>query len=300
MKRSNPLFVDSTRTQGEDIATQIELNHIAPYLGEEIYVKVTDKAGAEQVSVLERRNDHQAVGFVLLKHQQEITFQFFVARSGKPVFMSNPRSTRATYLIADNWEPVPVDESLCAFLKGDDISRDFFGPPMEEDKDETPVSELVAQPEATIPPEPQNEPAAMIEEAAPPAMAVETLSEPNQVGNEAVPEPVAEFCEIPVRTLPALESAAPQTEVQNIQEKKTAEPAEVILKLGASASPLLLEKISEFAASLPEFTPAQPPEIKPEEIPVTEVSLPEALGGFSEPLPEDLSKHTDFSPDPII
>lgn len=112
MKNSNPLFVDSTRMNGDSIATQVELNCIAPYLGEAVFIKVIDRLGLEQLIELERRSDTQVGGCVLLKHMQEITYQFVVARNGRPLFMSVPKTIRASYLLEEEWKPVHASDDV--------------------------------------------------------------------------------------------------------------------------------------------------------------------------------------------
>ena len=111
MKKSNPLFVDTTKFNGDALFTQIELNEIPVYVGEEVTLKVTDKAGVEQAVTLERKVDYQCVGQVFLTYRQEVTYHFEVSRNGQVLYESEPKKIEASYLIQDVWKPLPLKES---------------------------------------------------------------------------------------------------------------------------------------------------------------------------------------------
>lgn len=137
MKKHNPLFNDSTKSSGDSISTQVELSGIFQHIGEEVYVRVTDKAGNEQTAKLERKNSTQVVGYVFLRHQMEITYQFFMTRNGRPVFMTKEKTIKSSYLLEDKWEPITADDSLNYFINEEEVDQE------EVAEDATQVDELV-------------------------------------------------------------------------------------------------------------------------------------------------------------
>lgn len=107
MAKSNPLFVDSTKLQGDAIGSQFELTKVLIYDDEALAVIVTNHLGSSQ-RVLMKFNEN--VGHyearALLNHQKSITYQFVIERSGRRILQSAPKQTRAQYAILEEWEPL--------------------------------------------------------------------------------------------------------------------------------------------------------------------------------------------------
>src|SRR5471030_3013744 len=101
MKKSNPLFADTTKFNGDALFTQVELNNIPRYMGETVSISVTDKSGAPQTAQLERSSDTQCTGQVFLTFRQEVTYSFSVSRNRKMVFKTEPKTIEASYLIQE-------------------------------------------------------------------------------------------------------------------------------------------------------------------------------------------------------
>ena len=112
MKKANPLFVDTTKFNGDSLFTQVELNGIPPYVGEVVSIKVFDKAGVEHIVELERQSETQCTGQVFLTYRQEISYIFLVSRNGEPLFLTEPKACIASYLIQDVWKPISLHPEL--------------------------------------------------------------------------------------------------------------------------------------------------------------------------------------------
>jgi hypothetical protein len=126
MRKSNPLFVDTTRFNGDALFTQVELNNIPEYVGANVFIRVIDKSGTEQIVKLGRTSQTQCTGKVFLTYRQEISYSFFVSRGDEPLFKSQMKTAEASYLIQATWHPIslkpdfdrdaeePVGESIIA------------------------------------------------------------------------------------------------------------------------------------------------------------------------------------------
>ncbi|MCB0384022.1 MAG: hypothetical protein KDD43_01415 [Bdellovibrionales bacterium] len=106
MRGSNPLFVDSTKFSGDGIRTQFELSGILPYEGEKVFAKVTNREGHDQIVPLHGNEAGLFFGSIYLKHQEEITYQFYVKADDEVVFESKAVKGRASYLVIAEWDPV--------------------------------------------------------------------------------------------------------------------------------------------------------------------------------------------------
>jgi hypothetical protein len=108
MKKSNPLFVDTTKFNGDALFTQVELNEIPDYVGAEVSIHVVDKNGNEQTMLLERVSQSQCAGKVFLTYRQEISYTFIVTRNEEAIFSSKTKTTEASYLIQETWHPISL------------------------------------------------------------------------------------------------------------------------------------------------------------------------------------------------
>lgn len=105
VRKLNPLFVDSTKFQGDSIPTQVELSGILLYPEEIVVMTIQDSVGTKQTVTLAEHEGNTCNGRVWLKHQQEITYRYDVQKRGQVLFSSRPQTIRASYAIMDAWNP---------------------------------------------------------------------------------------------------------------------------------------------------------------------------------------------------
>lgn len=106
MKKTNPLFVDSTKFQGDIIPCRIELSRVFLYPDEVMILRITDRKGNEDDSIMQAE-DGALVTRVRLRHQEELEFQFFVRHKEQILFASEKKRFLGTYLFSESWEPMP-------------------------------------------------------------------------------------------------------------------------------------------------------------------------------------------------
>lgn len=106
MSRTNPLFVDSTKLHGETITTQIELDGVLLRDGEKVFAKVETRTGEVNVLPLSPVNERLYSGGTWLKHQEEITLQFFISHNQVVILSSKPKRVRVSYVICESWQPL--------------------------------------------------------------------------------------------------------------------------------------------------------------------------------------------------
>lgn len=109
MAKSNPLFVDSTKFQGDLIVTHIELKDVMIYEGEVLTVIVTNHQGITrnmEMSVVEGRSFEARIH---LNHQTAFTYQFVIDKGESRLFQSLVFNGRASYSVVQKWAPVLED-----------------------------------------------------------------------------------------------------------------------------------------------------------------------------------------------
>lgn len=106
MGKANPLFVDSTKLQGDCIGTQFELNNILVYDDEVLAVLVRNHQDKTVRKIMEYSDGSTFEARVLLSHQKPITYQFVVEKDGKVTYQSEAYSGRAQYAIISDWQPL--------------------------------------------------------------------------------------------------------------------------------------------------------------------------------------------------
>lgn len=114
MRGSNPLFVDSTKFSGDGIRTQFELSGVLPYEDEKVFAKVTNRDGHSQLVPLHPNAEGLFLGSIYLKHQEEITYHFYIKADDLEVYKSPEKRERAGYMIVSEWEPVEGQETFKA------------------------------------------------------------------------------------------------------------------------------------------------------------------------------------------
>ena len=109
MTKMNPLFVDSTKFQGDLIATQFELKNLVVYDTEALYVVVTNEKGIAMRMQMKPMEKDGYEARVHLNLQTPITYQFIIESEGKRILQSVPEKTRVQYAIVEDWRPVLAD-----------------------------------------------------------------------------------------------------------------------------------------------------------------------------------------------
>lgn len=106
MTKANPLFIDSTKTRGELISSQIELRNVQVFDDEQLFVLVMNNKGITtrtQMKVLDYRSYEARMH---LNHQTHVTYQFLIEKDSKVLFLSQQHVARAQYAIVEKWEPL--------------------------------------------------------------------------------------------------------------------------------------------------------------------------------------------------
>lgn len=105
MTKNNPLFVDSTKIQGDTICTQIELKRVLLYDGETAHLRVEEPDGQVQVIDLESDENFSCRNRIWLHHQDKITYQFYIQKEGKTILSGEEQLTKASYFLSELWDP---------------------------------------------------------------------------------------------------------------------------------------------------------------------------------------------------
>ncbi|MDC0980141.1 hypothetical protein OAQ84_00250 [Bdellovibrionales bacterium] len=106
MSRSNPLFVDSTKSNGDGVGTQIELTGLVLREDERASCLLTDSKGRERYILLKDEGEGRFSGQTWLNHQEEITLRFIVEGEGGGSVIESPLIKReASYALVEAWSP---------------------------------------------------------------------------------------------------------------------------------------------------------------------------------------------------
>lgn len=118
MSKTNPLFVDSTKFQGEQVSTQVELRKVLLYDDESLFVVVTNHLGFTlRTAMRPVENSFTYEARVHLNHQTPIRYRFVIEKNGRKALHSTVYKGRAQYAIIMEWdpalkEPLEADENL--------------------------------------------------------------------------------------------------------------------------------------------------------------------------------------------
>lgn len=112
MAKMNPLFVDSTRLQGDVIGTHVELSNIILFDDENLYLVLIQEDGqevyysmqAEESNTSDLPTVYQA--HLQLKHQSEMKAYFGIEKNGELLLRSNCEDKTAVYLWTETWTPI--------------------------------------------------------------------------------------------------------------------------------------------------------------------------------------------------
>ncbi len=102
--RENPLFVDSTKTRGDNINACFELKNLVIRENERIILKIVEDPQNRQHEIQMRSKDELWMTRVFLQHKNKIKFQFVVINETKTVVCSPIYDNLVNYLIETDWE----------------------------------------------------------------------------------------------------------------------------------------------------------------------------------------------------
>lgn len=109
MAKVNPLFTDSTLLQGDSIGTQIELNDIMTFDGENLYFVIVKPDGQETYMPMEKVEETGFFEvFVRLVHQKPVSFYFGIEKDGELLLKTETQQRIARYALIENWEPIQI------------------------------------------------------------------------------------------------------------------------------------------------------------------------------------------------
>ncbi len=108
----NPLFQDSTISNGTNIRTQFELKKVSMKDNERLFLSLIDRGEKKYIELkcIDLKTGTYACS-VWLKHKQEIGYQFFIKDEHKILSASEPQKGIAMYTLLETWNPVS-DQSV--------------------------------------------------------------------------------------------------------------------------------------------------------------------------------------------
>ncbi len=114
--KSNPLFHDSTVTQGANVQTQFELTGITLKVGQVVCLKLIV---GDEVRFIEMAKKGEAVFHTSawIEHRKRISYQFFIQTGGDLVQASEIKNSLALHTVSELWNPVSGEEWKKAFQK---------------------------------------------------------------------------------------------------------------------------------------------------------------------------------------
>lgn len=110
--KQNPLFIDSTKIQGDSIKVQFELKNLLLYDGETLHLKLYE---APQKQLHERQMEYEDKFWttkIFLRHKNQILFQYFIKKGDRVLFQSPVHQQLSCYVVESLWEPDFQESSL--------------------------------------------------------------------------------------------------------------------------------------------------------------------------------------------
>jgi hypothetical protein len=103
--RENPLFIDSTKSRGDNIHVHFELNDVFLYEEEILLLKIVDEVQKRHHEI-ELKN-HQGIysAKVFLPHMNRIKYQYVVLKNSQVKFFSVVYEGIVNYVFEDSWRP---------------------------------------------------------------------------------------------------------------------------------------------------------------------------------------------------
>ncbi len=122
--KSNPLFHDSTVTQGANIQTQFELTGVELKDRQVLCLKLIVGGDVRCIEMsLKKEGVFHTSAWI--EHRKRISYQFFIQMGGELLYASGVKSSLALHTISEVWKP----------LEGTDWKNDFQKIPDVEKKD---------------------------------------------------------------------------------------------------------------------------------------------------------------------
>lgn len=124
MMKSNPLFHDSTVSQGANIQTQFELTGVDLKDRHVLCLKliVGNEVRCIEMS-LKSKGVYQTSAWI--KHRKRISYRFFIQMGGELLYASEMKTSLALHTVSETWQP----------LEGTDWKNDFQKLPDAEKMD---------------------------------------------------------------------------------------------------------------------------------------------------------------------
>ncbi len=103
----NPLFQDSTISNGSNIRTQFELKKVFPMEDEKVFLSLIEKQEKKYIEMkcIDIKTGTYACS-VWLKHKQEIGYQFFLKKEDQIISASESQKGIAMYTLLETWNPI--------------------------------------------------------------------------------------------------------------------------------------------------------------------------------------------------
>ncbi len=120
--KSNPLFHDSTVTQGANVQTQFELTRVKLKNKQVLCLKLIIGNDIRYIEMnLKQEGVFHASAWI--QHRKHISYQFFIQIGGEPLYASKLKKSLALHTVSEVWEPLSDTDWKRDFQKIPDIER---------------------------------------------------------------------------------------------------------------------------------------------------------------------------------
>lgn len=118
MIKSNPLFHDSTVTNGANVQTQFEVHNVDLKEGQAVCLKLVVDGEMKCIEMTPKSEGvfHTSAW---IEHRKKISYQFFIQRGGELLYATASIDTLALHTIVEKW----------VALEGTDWKKDFSKTP---------------------------------------------------------------------------------------------------------------------------------------------------------------------------
>lgn len=120
--KSNPLFHDSTVTQGANVQTQFELKGLTLKDGQAVCLKLI-VAGEARFIEMTKKGESIFHTSAWIEHRKRISYQFFIQTGGDLVQASEIKQSLALHTVSELWNPVSGDEWKKDFQNNPSLER---------------------------------------------------------------------------------------------------------------------------------------------------------------------------------
>lgn len=129
--KSNPLFHDSTLSQGANIQTQFELTGLTLKESETLCLKLIVGGDVRLIEMTEKLETVYHTS-AWIEHRKRISYQFFIQEKGEVLKASELKSSLALHTISQVWRPLEGSEWKKDFQKAPQVEKselNFQGAP---------------------------------------------------------------------------------------------------------------------------------------------------------------------------